>query len=205
MVATQSACERPLTANLGDGLHVCALHLTAAECSTCAPAPWRLRPHPSPLTPETVNRQTPGRRLARPDPCRRVRMFARRRKTHDFLPRANNGPRGLESRGHPEGPASSFGSSEHARPAAKDISGGEQAPDARARPQLSLEGAGDYWISVLTACLVEGQARRGNNPAVSAHINGLIGLFSCSQNEGLSPAEMLSPSEPPPLKYPANA
>lgn len=62
---------------------------------------------------------------------------------------------------------------------------------------------------VITGCLfllpVGGGACRGGNPAVSAHINGLIGLFSRSQNEGLSLADTLSPSEPPPLKDPANA
>lgn len=36
-------------------------------------------------------------------------------------------PRRLESRGHAEGPGSVFGSSEHAKPAVKDISGAEKA------------------------------------------------------------------------------
>lgn len=100
-------------------------------------------------------------------------------------------PPHLESRGHPEGPASVFGSSQQAKPAAKDISGAEKALGARTRtctcvrawPQLSLEGRGYYWISALAACFAEGQACQGSNPAVSTHINGLIGLFSRSQNE----------------------
>lgn len=58
---------------------------------------------------------------------------------------------------------------------------------------------------VITACFLKGQASQGNNPPVSTHINGLIGLFSHSQNAGLSLTEMLSPSEPLTLKYPRNA
>lgn len=100
-----------------------------------------------------------------------------------------------------------FGSPEHAAAAVKDISGAASTLGARAWPQLSLEGRGYYGMSVLTAGWVGGGggACRGGNPAVSAHINGLIGLFSRSQNEGLSLADTLSPSEPLPLKDPANA
>lgn len=49
---------------------------------------------------------------------------------------------------------------------------------------------------VITACFLKGQASQGSNPPVSAHINGLIGLFSPSQNAGLSLTEMLSPQSP---------
>ncbi len=49
---------------------------------------------------------------------------------------------------------------------------------------------------VITACFLKGQASQGSNPPVSTHINGLIGLFSPSQNAGLSLTEMLSPQSP---------
>lgn len=49
---------------------------------------------------------------------------------------------------------------------------------------------------VITACFLKGQASQGSNPPVSTHINGLIGLFTPSQNPGLSLTEMLSPQSP---------
>lgn len=55
---------------------------------------------------------------------------------------------------------------------------------------------------VITACFLKGQASQGNNPPVSTHINGLIGLFSPSQNADLSLTEMLSPQSPSCLNSP---
>ena len=50
---------------------------------------------------------------------------------------------------------------------------------------------------VITACFLKGQASQGSNPPVSTHINGLIGLFSPSQNAGPQPHGNAKPSEPP--------
>lgn len=49
---------------------------------------------------------------------------------------------------------------------------------------------------VITARFLRGRASQGSNLPVSTHINGLIGLFTPSQNPGLSLTEMLSPQSP---------
>lgn len=67
-----------------------------------------------------------------PSEC--LALAARKRRTSSS---DEQWPLGLESRGQPEGPAGVFGSSEHAEPAVKDISGAEKALEARAWPQLS--------------------------------------------------------------------
>lgn len=51
-------------------------------------------------------------------------------------------------------------------------------------------------VIVITACFLKGQASQGSNPPVSTHINGLIGLFTFSQNPGRRVTEMLSPQSP---------
>lgn len=67
--------------------------------------------------------------------------------------------------------------------------------------QLSLWQPGYYWLYCYCWLFLEGPQRRGSNPPVSTHINGLIGLFSHSQNPDLSLTERLSPFA---LKYPRN-
>lgn len=96
-----------------------------------------------------------------------------------------------------------FGSSQHAEPAAKDIRtpprllriaarspvGAEKQTPCLAPAVPSRAGGVITGSVVITACFLkrrrgEGgrQGSLGSNPPVSAHINGLIGLFSPSQN-----------------------
>lgn len=112
-----------------------------------------------------------------------------------------------------------FGSFGHVKPAVKDIRSRELLRNEsnsmleertwRRRPCLApavpLRIGVITGFIVITACFLKGQASQGSNPPVSTHINGLIGLFSPSQNAGLSLTETLSPSEPLALKYPRNA
>lgn len=118
-----------------------------------------------------------------------------------------------------------FGSSQHAEPAAKDIRtpprlqriaargpvGAEKQTPCLAPAVPSRAGGVITGSVVITACFLKrrrgGRGSLGSNPPVSAHINGLIGLFSPSQNaKALSlteekKKERLSPSEPLALKY----
>lgn len=107
-----------------------------------------------------------------------------------------------------------FGSIEHVKPAVKDIRAVTprplritwysmfefRTPGLRTVPGWPQLSPFKSWVMtgfiVITACFLKGQASQGSNLPVSAHINGLIGLFSPSQNAGLSLTETLSPQSP---------
>lgn len=105
-----------------------------------------------------------------------------------------------------------FGSFEHVKPAVKDIRNVTPRllriasysvfwdENSEANSLLGPSCPFKSWVItgfiVITACFLKGQSSQGSNPPVSTHINGLIGLFTPSQNLGLSLTEMLSPQSP---------